>query len=262
VAILTAAGVVDERDGYDALGRWAGRDPIGERWGVNLCGFVGNDGVDVADLIGLKSFVCSANWDWVVEKGKRVGRRNLFVDARKFYFPGTEGLGTDESLELAIDIAVESAKTAAYIAAIFYHKASAMNTPGTIIKQSSKEGVVWGVPPVDPATIISVGIREKGATMLACLCKEDQSKEDDEHTGGDDGNGSGCESEVISENRSPLDPTPDPVVPDLPEPLKPSDSPPAVPKEKRAPLRRRPSITPTIPGILDPYPPSNRPCDQ
>ena len=38
---------------YDPLtGRWPSRDPIGERGGVNLYGFVGNDGVDSVDILG------------------------------------------------------------------------------------------------------------------------------------------------------------------------------------------------------------------
>ncbi|MEI7910235.1 MAG: RHS repeat-associated core domain-containing protein, partial [Verrucomicrobiota bacterium] len=36
------------------LGRWPSRDPIGERGGMNLYGFVGNDGVDNVDYIGLQ----------------------------------------------------------------------------------------------------------------------------------------------------------------------------------------------------------------
>ena len=40
---------------YDAsLGRWLNRDPIGERGGLNLYGFVGNDGVNRWDLLGLQ----------------------------------------------------------------------------------------------------------------------------------------------------------------------------------------------------------------
>ena len=40
---------------YDPLtGRWPSRDPIEERGGVNLYGFVGNDGVDEIDIFGLK----------------------------------------------------------------------------------------------------------------------------------------------------------------------------------------------------------------
>jgi len=39
---------------YDPpTGRWISRDPIGERGGVNLYGFVGNDGVGRYDLLGL-----------------------------------------------------------------------------------------------------------------------------------------------------------------------------------------------------------------
>ena len=34
---------------------WPSRDPIGERGGVNLYGFVGNDGVNKLDIMGLKS---------------------------------------------------------------------------------------------------------------------------------------------------------------------------------------------------------------
>lgn len=39
---------------YDPVtGRWASRDPIGERGGLNLYGFVGNDGVNWWDYLGL-----------------------------------------------------------------------------------------------------------------------------------------------------------------------------------------------------------------
>jgi len=42
---------------YDPLtGRWPSRDPIGEEGGVNLYGFVRNDGVDQFDLVGLLPF--------------------------------------------------------------------------------------------------------------------------------------------------------------------------------------------------------------
>ena len=40
---------------YDAgLGRWLNRDPIEERGGVNLYGFVGNDGVNRLDYLGME----------------------------------------------------------------------------------------------------------------------------------------------------------------------------------------------------------------
>jgi len=39
---------------YDPVtGRWPSRDPIGERGGMNLYGFVGNDGVGRIDRLGL-----------------------------------------------------------------------------------------------------------------------------------------------------------------------------------------------------------------
>jgi len=39
---------------YDPVtGRWINRDPIGERGGVNLYGFVGNDVVNLLDVLGL-----------------------------------------------------------------------------------------------------------------------------------------------------------------------------------------------------------------
>jgi RHS repeat-associated protein len=42
---------------YDPItGRWPSRDPIGERGGMNLYGFVGNDGVNWVDLLGLSEF--------------------------------------------------------------------------------------------------------------------------------------------------------------------------------------------------------------
>lgn len=40
---------------YDPVtGRWASKDPIGEEGGVNLYGFVGNDGLAWIDVLGLK----------------------------------------------------------------------------------------------------------------------------------------------------------------------------------------------------------------
>jgi hypothetical protein len=40
---------------YDPnIGRWLSRDPVAERGGVNLYQFVGNDGVNSWDYLGLK----------------------------------------------------------------------------------------------------------------------------------------------------------------------------------------------------------------
>ncbi len=44
---------------YDpGQGRWVSRDPIGERGGVNLYRFVGNNGIDRADVLGLTPSKC------------------------------------------------------------------------------------------------------------------------------------------------------------------------------------------------------------
>jgi hypothetical protein len=42
---------------YDPnIGRWLSRDPIAERGGVNLCGFVGNNGISGIDVLGLARY--------------------------------------------------------------------------------------------------------------------------------------------------------------------------------------------------------------
>jgi RHS repeat-associated protein len=49
---------------YDPkTGRWLSRDPIGERGGMNLYGFVGNDGVNLIDNLGL------FDWEYQGEVG-------------------------------------------------------------------------------------------------------------------------------------------------------------------------------------------------
>jgi integrase/recombinase XerD len=46
---------------YDPVtGRWPSRDPIEEEGGLNLYGFVGNDGVNWTDVLGLSSFSAEA----------------------------------------------------------------------------------------------------------------------------------------------------------------------------------------------------------
>jgi RHS repeat-associated protein len=53
---------------YDPVtGRWPSRDPIGEKGGVNLYGFVGNDGVNKWDILGLSDENSSDEWFLVVE---------------------------------------------------------------------------------------------------------------------------------------------------------------------------------------------------
>jgi RHS repeat-associated protein len=48
---------------YDPLtGRWPSRDPIGERGGLNLYGFVRNKAIDLLDLLGLWDEVDALRW--------------------------------------------------------------------------------------------------------------------------------------------------------------------------------------------------------
>lgn len=71
---------------YDSVtGRWPSRDSFGERGGVNLYGFVGNDGVNRLDLLGLaadvvivgdfegyeKDAVGKLRWEGAFEKSKK-----------------------------------------------------------------------------------------------------------------------------------------------------------------------------------------------
>ena len=57
---------------YDpATGRWLSRDPIGERGGLNLYGFVGNDPVNAWDYLGLNELT-------VIGGGPQVGQRGFF----------------------------------------------------------------------------------------------------------------------------------------------------------------------------------------
>jgi RHS repeat-associated protein len=49
---------------YDpATGRWPSRDPIGEMGGINLYGFVGNDGITKIDLLGLSISNPETEWE-------------------------------------------------------------------------------------------------------------------------------------------------------------------------------------------------------
>jgi RHS repeat-associated protein len=58
---------------YDPVtGRWPSRDPIEESGGVNLYGFVGNDGVGKRDYLGLDYYVDPKNCDECVPGEKRL----------------------------------------------------------------------------------------------------------------------------------------------------------------------------------------------
>jgi RHS repeat-associated protein len=76
------------------LGRWPSRDPIGEKGGVNLYGFVGNNGVNRTDYLGLKCVQKDFEW---VDKRWNIVQRDLFWS----------GLGDGSDLAVAIFVELE-----------------------------------------------------------------------------------------------------------------------------------------------------------
>tara|TARA_R100000027_G_scaffold17378_1_gene12555 strand:- start:545 stop:1651 length:1107 start_codon:yes stop_codon:yes gene_type:complete len=87
---------------YDPeTGRWLSRDPIGERGGLNLYAFVGNDGVNIWDLLGLSDPGLG------VGLGVSLGfdnKQGLFVDS--LYLVGSAEQGLCDNLKLKGDVSV------------------------------------------------------------------------------------------------------------------------------------------------------------
>ena len=80
---------------YDPVtGRWPSRDPIGEAGGINLYGFVVNDGVNSVDLYGL-SRTCYVSVFW--GHGPRVRELQELENKKKggCYFSGSIGCNVD-----------------------------------------------------------------------------------------------------------------------------------------------------------------------
>ena len=61
-------------------GRWLNRDPIEENGGVNLYGFVGNDGVNRLDVLGLASPECIEASLKALEQGQKLLKELLKYD--------------------------------------------------------------------------------------------------------------------------------------------------------------------------------------
>ena len=94
---------------YDPVtGRWPSRDPIGEEGGINLYGFVGNDGVNWVDMLGL--FVrAKLTINDVVGDGRR-GEINRYQIDANFDFKICACIDGEHNKELAImdDQAIEA----------------------------------------------------------------------------------------------------------------------------------------------------------
>jgi hypothetical protein len=75
---------------YDPnIGRWLSRDPIMEEGGVNLYGFVGNDGVNSWDYLGLKKNgpgTAESMYDAAKASGEK-GLKDGISEFEKFYNP-------------------------------------------------------------------------------------------------------------------------------------------------------------------------------
>jgi hypothetical protein len=74
---------------YDPhIGRWASRDPIAENGGLNLYGFVGNDGINQFDMYGLIEVSQGENKTVTVKSNDRRGSVGVYFTAT---FVKTEG---------------------------------------------------------------------------------------------------------------------------------------------------------------------------
>lgn len=97
---------------YDPVtGRWPSRNPIGEDGGINLYGFVGNDGVNRWDYLGQIAWVCSALLDYFVTFGRDQNFNEVPPDTRI-----ANGYGVADNEGEATNIAIRKAKTFAEIA--------------------------------------------------------------------------------------------------------------------------------------------------
>ena len=68
-------------------GRWASRDPIGEYGGLNLYGFVGNDGVNWVDVLGLSADE-KCNFTVILSHG---GDEGIYDEFDEWYDENLEG---------------------------------------------------------------------------------------------------------------------------------------------------------------------------
>jgi RHS repeat-associated protein len=96
---------------YDPVtGRWPSRDPIGERGGINLYSFLGNDVVNRWDYLGEIAWVCSALWDYFVTFGRDNNFHEVPPDTRF-----ANGYGVAETEDDATKLAIQNARTYAEI---------------------------------------------------------------------------------------------------------------------------------------------------
>jgi RHS repeat-associated protein len=92
---------------YDPVtGRWPSRDPIGEQGGLDLYGFVGNDGINGWDYVGLSPSLKQVDVKHVYEITRELSAKDVIlngVDIAQFYrklnaFSKAPGIGTGRSV--------------------------------------------------------------------------------------------------------------------------------------------------------------------
>jgi hypothetical protein len=90
---------------YDAnIGRWLSRDPIAERGGVNLYGFVGNDGLNNRDYLGLATTITGDDYNTSADTGQKTCWKR--VRMTHFGDLGSDNVGTRDNILEPGDIAV------------------------------------------------------------------------------------------------------------------------------------------------------------
>ena len=130
-------------------GRWPSRDPIGEIGGLNLYGFVGNDGVNQVDPLGLVTWACSALWDYYVELDAAPHRNTMIA----------EGVGTDASKDEAKALAIKDAEDRATNGADTLYDTYFNDKSDTVPNPTGK------------------GIGD-GAYSISCHCSEDDDEDE------------------------------------------------------------------------------------
>jgi len=145
---------------YDAhTGRWPNRDPIGERGGANLYGFIYNDGVNNVDGLGLAGQ--PANPYDGYDKDKDVTKYNCAgIAFRSFNYTGLE----DAKKELAKGKSIDCSKDCAPCEIKFWlweYKLRLESSTGTGLTQWGDDFHMVGAP-------VSC---ENGKELKNCYCK-------------------------------------------------------------------------------------------
>ena len=184
---------------YDPVtGRWPSRDPIEERGGVNLYGFVGNEGVNAVDLLGLILSGCSGSnkpsrpspWSmecdqcekdngdwkqtcWLVKGGKR--EHEFTTNDYSEYVPGKKGNQPGAKLPCSQNYTVENDNSGTF----------GPNTPTITNTENNVPGDVK-LPDGTSKTLIRIHPQVNRSEGCFTITDTDENAEDRTGTGNDD----------------------------------------------------------------------------